>query len=124
MGREKLKNMDIAQAFINIDFDKNERISFEEFAEFIHPATSFNNVSAAFASTFIQSKPQKNSVSHSSSSLTPSRNKFEDDYISHFWSHDLGVQFQAGLNGINAYIKWRFTDYARLHIECGSKIIA
>ena len=126
IGEEDLTDMDIVKAFNNIDFDKNEKISFEEFTEFIHSETrdmqsTRNNVSAAFASSFLDPKHQSSAKYCSS---TPSELKFNDDYISHFWSPDLGVELQAGANGINAYIKWRFTDYARSNTQCGSKIVA
>merc|ERR1712154_144794 len=57
-------------------------------------------------------------------STTPLPSKFDSEYISRFWARDIGSELTPGMNGINAYVKWRFTDHARKHISSGSKIIA
>ena len=135
IDHKKLINIDIPSIFDIIDDDDTNTISFEEFCNFLDindinggdkynsssKTQNHNHLSQVFATTYIGANHGKN-VKYPSP--TPPPTKFDTDYVSRFWARDMGVELIPGLNGINAYIKWRFTDHARKHISCGSKIIA
>lgn len=142
IDHKKLINIDIPSVYEIIDDDASNGISFDEFCKFIEPTTMLNNdqtsmtpsapsksgekdhnnhLSEAFATTYIGNST---AVNDKYPSPTPPPTKFDTDYVSRFWARDMGVQLTQGINGINAYVKWRFTDHARNHISSGSKIIA